>query len=181
MNNIKNQSVIDDVDVLIEALTRQYGKVRVNQSETGSIYISGENNDGVSFVVRFSDHQFCYISSGVFISVPDDCDMVEKIIEEIEKGERSKFYISFREKRRIETEAEKEVKKYLTNVYGKLYEKYLSFLKEERDYYFSRPLTRTEARQLSNLLGIKPIFIYLLSRGVRKFDSFVNNIKKFNR
>ncbi len=165
---------------LEKSLIKNFGNVKYHQAETGSEYYSGNNLEGVPFVVRISNHPFLYNNSGVFIDAVFELPIIKRIIEEIKLGIKSSYYINYRELREEQMEAEREIGRNLKSMYGKCFERYLEFINDNPGLTFDGD--RREAREVAKWFGISPVFVWAIKRKVRtNFSSYVNAINSFNR
>ena len=165
---------------LEKQLKKHFGNVKYHQAETGSEYFSGNNLEGVPFVVRISNHPFVYKNSGVFIDAVFELPIIKRIIEEIKLGIKSSYYIDFRKLREEQMEAEKEIGKNLKNMYWNSFERYLKFNNDNPGLTFDGD--RREAREVAKWFGISPVFVWAIKRKVRtNFSSLINAINSFNR
>jgi hypothetical protein len=174
-NNEKHNKSVN-IEKLEKLLSKNGIEYNIHYAETGTIYVEGECPDGIRFKIRVSDHPPLYPDKFVvFLDVFEDGLTLKEILEEIQKGKKSDYYVG-REwimsviesnKRFIDREFVKRARK--------SYEEYLKLTKnEELLKEISKLKNRIEAKTFAKEKNLKYKDVMCLKKGIRKFSVYVN-------
>jgi hypothetical protein len=173
---------------LIERIEKALDKSNIfyirKYAETGTVYIEGEHN-GVSFKVRLSNHSPVYpCRFTIFIDTFEDNLTPSKIVEEIKKGVKSKYYVG----REWAEEVERYNKMWLDDeeekrnreINKRRYEEYLKLWEDEDLIKRIQALkNRQEIRAFAKANNLKVHNVFCAWKGIKNIRKYLQiNISK---